>query len=275
MIFPHCRGPAPATAAACPRCAGGLGGASAAAGKASATRARSAQHAHPPIERRPLTVMFCDLADAVSLAQRLDAEDLMALIERYQTLCDDIVKDRGGFLAKFMGDGVLAYFGHPRTAEDDAANAVAAGLEIVAAVRELERKHDMALEARVGIATGLVVVRGRASRARQRTVEVVGRILNLALRLQSAAPPGAVLIADATRKVTRGPFNYQDLGQIGLRGFPQPVQAWRVEQKNAAVSRFQAPMLGQTNPSSGRAGISTCSADAWPRRAKAGARSSG
>jgi class 3 adenylate cyclase/tetratricopeptide (TPR) repeat protein len=203
-------------------------------------------------ERRPLTVLFCDIVDSVALSQRLDPEDLMALIERYQTLCDDIVSDRGGFLAKFMGDGVLAYFGYPRADEDDAANAVNAALEIVAAVRELERDRQIPLEARAGIASGLVVLRGRVSRSRQRTVEVVGRILNLASRLQSAAEPSAVLIADATRKVTRGFFNYRDLGHINLRGFPQPMQAWEVEQTNAAVSRFQARLLGQRTPFVGR-----------------------
>ncbi len=212
-----------------------------------------------------MTVLFCDIVDSVALSQRLDPEDLMALIERYQTLCDDIVSDRGGFLAKFMGDGVLAYFGYPRADEDDAANAVNAAMEIVAAVRELERDRQIALEARAGIASGLVVLRGRVSRSRQRTVEVVGRILNLASRLQSAAEPGSVLIADATRKVTRGFFNYRDLGQIALRGFPQPLQAWEVEQINAAVSRFQARLIGQRTPFAGRRAEFDALAKRWAR----------
>jgi len=219
-------------------------------------------------ERRPVTVLFCDIVDSVALSQRLDPEDLMALIERYQTLCDDIVSDRGGFLAKFMGDGVLAYFGYPRADEDDAANAVNAALEIVAAVRELERERAIALEARAGIASGLVVLRGRVSRSRQRTVEVVGRILNLASRLQSAAQPGAVLIADATRKVTRGFFTYRDLGPIALRGFPQPMQAWEVEQSNAAVSRFQARLLGQRTPFVGRRAEFDVLAKHWAKSRK-------
>ncbi len=167
-------------------------------------------------------------------------------------MCDDIVSDRGGFLAKFMGDGVLAYFGYPRADEDDAANAVKAALEIVGAVRELERDRQIALEARVGIASGLVVLRGRVSRSRQRTVEVVGRILNLASRLQSAAPPGGVLISDATRKVTRGFFNYRELGELSLRGFPEPMRAWQVEESNLAVSRYQARLIGQPTPFVGR-----------------------
>jgi len=217
-----------------------------------ARRARAASGAPPATERRPLTVMFCDIVDSVALSQRLDPEDLMALIERYQTVCDDIVSDRGGFLAKFMGDGVLAYFGYPRADEDDAANAVHSALDIVAAVRELKREQNIALEARVGIASGLVVLRGRVSRSRQRTVEVVGRILNLASRLQSSAPPGGVLIADATRKVTRGFFSYRDLGPVSLRGFPEPVRAWQVEDSNPAVSRFQARLIGQPTPFVGR-----------------------
>ncbi len=210
-------------------------------------------------------MLFCDIVDSVALSQRLDPEDLMALIERYQTLCDDIVSDRGGFLAKFMGDGVLAYFGYPHANEDDAANAVNAALEIVAAVRELERDRQIVLEARAGIASGLVVLRGRVSRSRQRTVEVVGRILNLASRLQSAAEPGSVLIADATRKVTRGFFHYRDLGPISLRGFPQPMQAWEVEQSNAAVSRFQARLIGQRTPFVGRRAEFDALAKRWAK----------
>src|SRR4051794_26549026 len=133
MICPHCRRRAPATAAEGLYCGRAVG--EPAPGK----RTRAASGAPAPPERRPLTGVFCGIVDSVSLSQKLDPEDLMALIERYQTLCDDIVTDRGGFLAKFMGDGVLAYFGYPRADEDDAANAVNAALEIIAAVRELER----------------------------------------------------------------------------------------------------------------------------------------
>ncbi len=256
MICPHCRGRTPANAADCSHC-----GQSLEAGR----QPSRADGAVAQTERRPLTVLFCDIVDSVALSQRLDPEDLMALIERYQTLCDDIVSDRGGFLAKFMGDGVLAYFGYPHANEDDAANAVNAALEIVAAVRELERDRQIVLEARAGIASGLVVLRGRVSRSRQRTVEVVGRILNLASRLQSAAEPGSVLIADATRKVTRGFFHYRDLGPISLRGFPQPMQAWEVEQSNAAVSRFQARLIGQRTPFVGRRAEFDALAKRWAK----------
>jgi class 3 adenylate cyclase/tetratricopeptide (TPR) repeat protein len=263
MICPNCRRRAPATATECPSCGSSLPAASLAA-----RPARVVPGAPQPTERRPLTVMFCDIVDSVALSQRLDPEDLMGLIERYQTLCDDIVSDRGGFLAKFMGDGVLAYFGYPRADEDDAANAVNSALDIVGAVRELERERHVALEARVGIASGLVVLRGRVSRSRQRTVEVVGRILNLASRLQSAAPPGAVLIADATRKVTRGFFNYRDLGAVNLRGFPEPVRAWQVEESNPAVSRFQARLIGQPTPFVGRRAELKALAACWAKAQK-------
>jgi class 3 adenylate cyclase/tetratricopeptide (TPR) repeat protein len=262
MICPHCRKRAPERAAECPHCGRSIEEAR------QPRRGKSAASALAQTERRPLTVLFCDIVDSVALSQRLDPEDLMALIERYQTLCDDIVSDRGGFLAKFMGDGVLAYFGYPRADEDDAANAVNAALEIVAAVRELERDRQIQLEARAGIASGLVVLRGRVSRSRQRTVEVVGRILNLASRLQSAAEPGAVLIADATRKVTRGFFSYRDLGQIGLRGFPQPMQAWEVERTNDAVSRFHARLLGQRTPFVGRSVEFDTLAKRWAKSQK-------
>ena len=263
MICPHCQRRTPVKAIVCPSCEKSL-----AAAKPARPVRDERSSAATLTERRPLTVLFCDIVDSVALSEKLDPEDLMAVIERYQTLCDDIVSDRGGFLAKFMGDGVLAYFGYPRADEDDAANAVHAALDIIAGVRELERDFHVPLQARAGLATGLVVLRGRVSRSRQRTVEVVGRILNLASRLQSAASPGAVLISDATRKVTRGFFSYRDLGEVALRGFPDPVQAWQVEEADAAVSRFQARMFGEPTPFVGREAEFERLSRAWSRARK-------
>jgi class 3 adenylate cyclase/tetratricopeptide (TPR) repeat protein len=195
-------------------------------------------------ERRPMTGLFCDLVDSVGLSQELEVEEMMQILDAYQKHCDEIVAEHGGYLATFMGDGVLAYFGYPRANEDDAANAVTAGLAIIEAVGRIKVPRGTPLQARVGIATGLVVVSDRVSLAKKRTAEIVGKMPNLAARLQSFARPGTVVIADATRRVTRGLFTYDDLGAVALKGFREPVQAWGVAEPNAVESRYRAHLQG-------------------------------
>ncbi|WP_158258694.1 AAA family ATPase [Rhodopila globiformis] len=203
-------------------------------------------------ERRPATAVFCDLIDSVGLSVKLDPEDLMQTLERYHIVCDNIVADRGGFLAQFMGDGVLAYFGYPHAHEDDAATAVYAAFDILDAVRTMDADAEMPLQIRIGIATGLVTVRDRVSRANRRMAEITGRIPNLAARLQSVAQPGTIMISDETRRVTRGLFNYEDAGSLSLKGFTQPVRAWRVTGPDTAISRFHARLQGEPTPFVGR-----------------------
>jgi class 3 adenylate cyclase/tetratricopeptide (TPR) repeat protein len=216
---------------------------------------KSARNAIDPVsrsERRPATAVFCDLINSVGLSVELDPDDLMQMLERYHILCDDIVADRGGFLAQFMGDGVLAYFGYPHAHEDDAATAVYAALDILAAVQEMDASSDVSLQIRIGVATGLVTVRDRISRANNRTAEITGRIPNLAARLQSVARPGTILISDETRRVTRGRFSYDDAGTFSLKGFTQPIRAWQVTGPDTAVSRFHARLQGEPTPFVGR-----------------------
>jgi class 3 adenylate cyclase len=196
-------------------------------------------------ERRPLTGLFCDLVNSVGLSIELDAEEMMQILDAYHKLCDEIVAEHGGYLETFMGDGVLAYFGYPRANEDDAANAVTAGLAIIEAIRHIKVPRETPLQARVGIATGLVVVSDRVSLRNRRSSQIVGKMPNLAARLQSVARPGTVVIADSTRRVTRGVFTYHDLGAVTLKGFKEPVQAWEIGQPNADESRYRARLQGE------------------------------
>jgi class 3 adenylate cyclase/predicted ATPase len=194
-----------------------------------------------------MTALFCDLIDSVRMSVRLDPEELLRVLDLYRSLCEDIITRHGGFIARFIGDGILAYFGFPRANEDDAANAVRAGLDLVASIGNLDIQGEDALKARVGIGTGLVVVHDNT-----RTTEAVGRMPNLAARLQSVARPSSVVIADSTRRVTRGMFVYNDLGRMSLKGFSYPVQVWEVVAPTTDVSRFQARLLGDPPPFVGR-----------------------
>src|SRR6516162_2107309 len=155
----------------------------------------------PSAERRQLTVMFCDLVGSTALSARLDPEDLGAVIGAYHRCVAAVIERAGGFVAKYMGDGVLAYFGYPRADEYDAERAVRAGLALVEAVAGLDTAAGAPLEVRVGIATGLVVVGDLIGEGASREQAVVGETPNLAARLQTLAEPGSVVIAPATRRL--------------------------------------------------------------------------
>jgi class 3 adenylate cyclase len=176
-------------------------------------------------ERRQLTVMFCDLVGSTALSSRLDAEDLRAIIGAYHRCCLEVIERHGGFVAKYMGDGVLAYFGYPQAHEHDAERAVRAGLNLVEAVPKLSTNAGSPLQVRVGIATGLVVVGDLIGTGAAREQAVVGETPNLAARLQALAEPGAVVVASSTRGLTGGLFEYRDLGTISLKGFAENVPA--------------------------------------------------
>jgi class 3 adenylate cyclase len=199
-------------------------------------------------ERRQLTVMFCDLVDSTALAGRLDPEDLRAVIAAYHRCVADVVGRFNGFIAKYMGDGVLAYFGFPAAHEDDAERAVRAGLEIARAVVDLDSRGS-SLSARIGIATGLVVVGdlgGGEAHA------VVGEIPNLAARLQAEAPPGGVVIDRATRRLGGTWFLYRDLGPHRLKGIAEPVLLTQALRERAVESRFAALRSAVQTPFVGR-----------------------
>src|SRR6266446_1863810 len=199
-------------------------------------------------ERRQLTVLFCDDAATTALSARLDPEDLRGIIGAYQRCCAVLVERNGGFVAKFMGDGVLAYFGYPRAHEDDAERAVRAGLTVVDVVSRLMLPTKVRLEVRVGIATGLVVVGETLGEGSSQEQVVIGEAPNLAARLQGLAEPNVVVIADGTRQLLGGLFDLQDLGLQFLKGLVDPIPSWRVVGEHAAESRFEA---GQTQRGTG------------------------
>ena len=191
-------------------------------------------------ERRQLTILFADLAGSTALSARLDPEDMGRVLRAYQACCASVVQRWGGYLAKYLGDGVLAYFGYPQAHEDSAERAVRAGLELTEAVGRLEVGHGARLAARVGIATGLVVVGELIGEGAAKEEAVVGDTPNLAARLQAQAEPSAVVIAPGTRRILGDLFDLTDLGPHQLKGFAGPIQAWRVAGVRPARSRFDA-----------------------------------
>jgi class 3 adenylate cyclase/tetratricopeptide (TPR) repeat protein len=221
-------------------------------------------------ERRQLTVMFCDLVDSTAIATRLDPEDLRAVIGGYHRCVAAVIERARGFVAKYMGDGVLAYFGYPRADEHDAERAVRSGLALVEAVAGLDNAAGMRLQARVGIATGLVVVGDLIGEGAAQEQAVVGETPNLAARLQGLAKPGAVVIGPSTRRLTGGLFDYEDLGALEIKGLAAPVEVSRVLRESAVESRFTAQHGADLTPLVGRelelATLKRC----W-RQAKSGA----
>jgi class 3 adenylate cyclase/predicted ATPase len=190
-------------------------------------------------ERRQLTVMFCDLVGSTGLATRLDPEDLREIIGAYHRAVAETVPGFDGFVAKYMGDGVLIYFGYPRAHEDDAERAVRAGLGLIDAVGRLD-VGSVKLQARVGIATGLVVVGDLIGEGSAQEQSVVGETPNLAARLQALAGPEAVVIAASTRRLVGDFFEYRDLGAVEVKGIAAPVPAWQVLRPSVVTSRFEA-----------------------------------
>jgi predicted ATPase/class 3 adenylate cyclase len=190
-------------------------------------------------ERRQLTVLFCDLVGSTALSSHLDPEDMREVIAAYHRAVTEIVTGFDGFVAKYMGDGVLAYFGYPRAHEDDAERAVRAGLSLVDAVGRLDIE-SAELQARVGIATGLVVVGDLIGEGSAQEQSVVGETPNLAARLQALAEPSAVIIASSTRRLLGDLFEYHGLGAVEIRGIAEPVAAWQVLRPSAVASRFEA-----------------------------------
>jgi class 3 adenylate cyclase len=204
----------------------------------------------PSAERRQLTVMFCDLIGSTALAARLDPEDLREIVGAYHRRVAETVARFDGYVAKYMGDGVLVYFGYPLAHEDDAERAVRAGLALVDTVGQLEASERLRI--RVGIATGLVIVGDLVGSGEAQERAVVGETPNLAARLQSLAAPDSVVIAPNTRRLTGGLFDYEDLGAVELKGIAERVRAWRVIGSSAVESRFEAlrgvneaPLIGR------------------------------
>src|SRR6201997_3661178 len=195
-------------------------------------------------ERRQLTVMFCDLVGSTPLSTRFDPEDLREIVGAYHRCVADTVGRVGGFVAKYMGDGVLIYFGYPEAHEDDAERAARAGLAVIDAVGRLATQEP--LNVRLGVATGLVVVGDLIGAGAAQERGVVGETPNLAARLQALARPGTLVVADSTRRQIGALFEIEDLGPQPLAGFAEPQRAWRVVGESGVVSRFEALRSGTT-----------------------------
>jgi class 3 adenylate cyclase/tetratricopeptide (TPR) repeat protein len=237
---PSCGVANPASAKFCPECGRKLAvtGADTASGAAPETAAPQPQAISA--ERRQLTVMFCDLVGSTALSARLDPEDMREIMSAYHHRCAEVIGKSGGFVAKYMGDGVLAYFGYPQAYEDDAERAVRCGLALVDAACRLQADDGTPLQVRIGIATGLVVVGDLIGEGIAQEQAVIGETPNLAARLQTLAEPGQVVIAPSTRRLTGGLFQYSDLGRVALKGLADAIQVWQVLAASTVQSRFEA-----------------------------------
>jgi class 3 adenylate cyclase/tetratricopeptide (TPR) repeat protein len=212
----------------------------------------STPSAHPEdrAERRQVTVMFSDLVGSTALSARMDPEDLREVISAYQKCVAETVQRFAGFVAKYMGDGVLVYFGYPQAHKDDAERAVRAALKLVAAVGGL--KTHAPLQTRVGIATGLVVVADLIGSGASQEQAIVGETPNLAARLQGIAEPNCVIIAESTRKLVGNLFELEALGSRELKGISGPVRAWAALCSASVESRFEALHTGGVTELVGR-----------------------
>ena len=204
-------------------------------------------------ERRQVTVLFADMVGSTALSAKVDPELLGGLIRRYQDAAAGAIGRYGGFVAKFMGDGVLAYFGFPRAYEDAAERAVRAALGILAEVGDIELPDQSRVQARIGIATGLVVVGEIIGTGIAQERTIVGETPNLAARLQALAGPDTILVSETTQNLLRGMFELEHTGGHELKGFARPVPAWRVRCEASVESRFSAIRAGGNLPLIGRA----------------------
>jgi class 3 adenylate cyclase len=209
---------------------------------------------HNDAERRQLTIMFCDLVGSSALSARLDPEDFRRVLIAYNTRVTDVVRHHRGNVVRYMGDGVLAYFGYPQAEEESAIQATRAGLALIDAVGALQAEIGVGLQVRIGIATGVVVVGDLVGDGMVREQAAIGQTPNLAARLQKMASPGAVLIDANSQRLTGGHFDYRDLGLRVLKGWPDPVRVWHVVGASGVTSRFEArhksklpPLLAATS----------------------------
>jgi class 3 adenylate cyclase len=216
-------------------------------------------------ERRHMTVMFCDLVGLGALTAQFDPEDLSDLIRAFQGAVATAVTRFEGHVARWVGDGATVYFGYPRAHEDDAERAARAGMALAESVRALRHEHGAALELRIGISTGLVVVGELIGEGEARERGVVGDTANLAARLRSLAEPGTILISDSTRRLLGGKFELKELGPQTLKGFNQPVAAWQIVHERTNVSRFEAARSGALTPFVGREREMALLIDLWNR----------
>jgi class 3 adenylate cyclase/tetratricopeptide (TPR) repeat protein len=216
-------------------------------------------------ERRHMTVMFCDLVGLSALTAQFDPEDLADLIRAFQNAVATAVARFEGHVARWVGDGATIYFGYPRAHEDDAERAARAAVSLVESVKELRREHGAAVELRIGISTGLVVVGELIGEGEARERGVVGDTANLAARLRSLAEAGTILVSDSTRRLLGAKFELRALGPQTLKGFNLPVAAWQIMRERTNVSRFEAARSGALTPFIGREHEIALLIDRWDR----------
>jgi class 3 adenylate cyclase len=231
----------------------------------SAKQTRSAVQSEGLVERRQMTVVFIDLVGSTAIGGDLDPEDLIDLLRLYRDACVEVIGKYDGFIAQYLGDGILVYFGFPVAQEHAAERAVRAALEIVEKVGRLKRPDGQSLQTRVGIATGLVVASeaGGVGPAGEETV--VGDTPNLAARLQSEAEPGCVLVSPSTHRITEDFFEYSFLGTHAIKGFREPLALWKALRESATESRFAAAHAAAAGPIVGRERELAFLYDSWQR----------
>src|SRR5262245_45317014 len=192
------------------------------------------------VERRHLTVMFVDLADSTALSTSHDAEDVLQVLRHYQDGASAAIRRQGGFLAKYMGDGILAYFGYPRAREDAAERAVHAAFDVIASIKAMPALPGHKLAVRIAVASVPVLSGDVVGEEMAREINVVGETPNLAARLLAVAPVNGLVISDMTRRLLGELFDYRDLGPQTFKGIPEPARVWLVVGERRGTSRFEA-----------------------------------
>src|SRR5262249_23101577 len=268
MNCPHCSANIPAGSKFCEECGTQLPRACASCGHVNSLKAKfcsecggtlSPGEAAPrpkpapvpgamTVERRQLTVMFCDMVGSSALSTRLDAEEQREVIAAFHTCCANEIKVLGGMVAQYLGDGVLAYFGYPTAQENDAERAIFAGLAILQAVGSLNTTSDVAVQTRIAIGSGVVVVGDLVREGVTQENAAIGETTNLVARLQAIAEPNSLVISPVTHRLVGALFDYRDLGRHALKGFPNPVHVRQVLGPSKVESRFEAHHQAGTSP---------------------------
>lgn len=242
----RCRFESPARFRFCGQCGAGLSIGS------DASPVDCEPSARARVERRQLTILFCDLVGSTELSQRLDPEDLRMVIRTYQRACEPVIEAYGGNVSRFLGDGILAFFGYPVASEDDAERAVHSGLGMIDAIAAIDWTARFGLGSRVavriGIATGVVVAGDLIGKDAAAEEAIVGETPNLAARLQSLAEPNTLLIGERTRRLIAGRFAVTSTGNRELKGFSRPVEVWRVHAAAGEPTRFGSMRVSRITP---------------------------
>ena len=215
-------------------------------------------------ERRHITVLFCDLVGSTALSSQMDPEDLGELMRGYQNAAAHAVGEFDGFVAKFLGDGVLAYFGYPRAHEDDPERAVRAGQAIIDGIGKLPQSDEAPLQVRIGISSGLVVVGELLATGSASEQTVIGETPNLAARLQECAGANQIIVSEATRKLIGDHFQFSTLGPQNLKGFSEPIEAFWVQGERSDRMSLRQSLVGDSRLL-GRADELQKITEAWKR----------